>query len=192
MGAYENYLAHHGVKGQKWGVRRYQNADGTLTAEGRARYLKEMKYGENNEKTGYTLSKQAMKDFTDKNGKLTKEAYDYMQKNPNDDFSKALKDAQMGAYYQMGWADSYNKAADAFNSKLEKINDKWGDTDFDYDDAANLKYTMEVANAWKEAYGDVLIKDYGEHPYLGKEWINNAFGYDQFDSEVEHLKKKVG
>lgn len=35
---YESYLAHHGVKGQKWGVRRYQNDDGTLTAEGKARY----------------------------------------------------------------------------------------------------------------------------------------------------------
>ena len=31
-------LQHHGVKGQKWGVRRYQNPDGTLTAEGRARF----------------------------------------------------------------------------------------------------------------------------------------------------------
>lgn len=31
-------LYHHGVKGQKWGVRRYQNEDGTLTAEGRSRY----------------------------------------------------------------------------------------------------------------------------------------------------------
>lgn len=32
------YLAHHGVKGQKWGVRRYQNADGSYTAAGRERY----------------------------------------------------------------------------------------------------------------------------------------------------------
>lgn len=31
-----NYLMHHGVQGQKWGIRRYQNPDGTLTAEGKA------------------------------------------------------------------------------------------------------------------------------------------------------------
>lgn len=28
-------LAHHGIKGQKWGVRRFQNPDGTLTAAGK-------------------------------------------------------------------------------------------------------------------------------------------------------------
>lgn len=34
-----NYeLYHHGIKGQKWGVRRYQNPDGSLTAEGMRRY----------------------------------------------------------------------------------------------------------------------------------------------------------
>ena len=31
-------LCHHGIKGQKWGVRRYQNEDGTLTEEGKKRY----------------------------------------------------------------------------------------------------------------------------------------------------------
>ena len=31
-------LIHHGIKGQKWYVRRYQNEDGSLTAEGKARY----------------------------------------------------------------------------------------------------------------------------------------------------------
>ena len=35
---YYNYLAHHGVKGQKWGVRRYENADGSLTPAGKIRY----------------------------------------------------------------------------------------------------------------------------------------------------------
>lgn len=32
------YICHHGIKGQKWGVRRYQNPDGTLTEEGKKRY----------------------------------------------------------------------------------------------------------------------------------------------------------
>ena len=34
-------LYHHGVKGQKWGVRRYQNKDGSLTKEGKKRLAKE-------------------------------------------------------------------------------------------------------------------------------------------------------
>ena len=33
-----NELTHWGIKGQKWGVRRYQNKDGSLTAAGRERY----------------------------------------------------------------------------------------------------------------------------------------------------------
>ena len=33
-----NYLTHSGIKGQRWGVRRYQNEDGTLTEEGKQRY----------------------------------------------------------------------------------------------------------------------------------------------------------
>ena len=31
-------LRHHGIKGQKWGVRRFQNKDGSLTADGKKRY----------------------------------------------------------------------------------------------------------------------------------------------------------
>lgn len=39
MKQYE-YIAHHGIKGQKWGVRRYQNPDGTLTDAGKKKYSK--------------------------------------------------------------------------------------------------------------------------------------------------------
>lgn len=37
----KNELYHHGILGQKWGVRRFQNKDGSLTNAGKRRYLKE-------------------------------------------------------------------------------------------------------------------------------------------------------
>ena len=41
-----NYLAHFGIKGQQWGVRRFQNEDGTLTEEGKQRYYSSLSNGQ--------------------------------------------------------------------------------------------------------------------------------------------------
>ena len=55
------YLAHHGIKGQKWGVRRFQNKDGSYTDEGKRRrsggFLKKAK----NESSKITPSKRYSK-----------------------------------------------------------------------------------------------------------------------------------
>ena len=42
----DNYLAHYDIKGQKWGIRRFQNEDGTLTEAGKARVAKAGLYRE--------------------------------------------------------------------------------------------------------------------------------------------------
>lgn len=38
-----NYISHHGVKGMKWGVRRYQNDDGSLNDKGKKKLIKNTK-----------------------------------------------------------------------------------------------------------------------------------------------------
>ena len=40
MASNDIYLQHHGILGMKWGVRRYQNSDGTLTPAGKKRLRK--------------------------------------------------------------------------------------------------------------------------------------------------------
>ena len=56
MYAIDNELYHHGVKGMKWGVRRYRNYDGSYTKRGLERYGKaESRYDKN--KSAYDKAK---------------------------------------------------------------------------------------------------------------------------------------
>lgn len=64
--SFEDYLMHHGILGMHWGVRRYQNEDGTLTAAGKRRKArmdeksmkKDVKWAKRHEKS---IMKQATK-----------------------------------------------------------------------------------------------------------------------------------
>lgn len=74
MTGHENELYHYGVKGMHWGVRRYQNPDGTLTPEGKKRSLKEK--AQNAIGNLLATENETMNKMTKTTGKLRKAYYD--------------------------------------------------------------------------------------------------------------------
>lgn len=55
---YRQELYHYGIKGMQWGVRRYQNKDGSLTPAGKKRYDDDS--GDNNEESQSTKSRNIL------------------------------------------------------------------------------------------------------------------------------------
>lgn len=81
-------LYHHGILGQKWGVRRYQNKDGSLTAAGKAK-VKQFKKDETAD------IKRKLADKKEKINKKISETEDKQKKQElKSKLSKAKKNAQ--------------------------------------------------------------------------------------------------
>ena len=71
----DNFLAHHGILGQKWGVRRYQNEDGSLTKAGKKHYEKlDAKWAKrNSDKITKKTQKKIKKELKAFNKELSKQ-----------------------------------------------------------------------------------------------------------------------
>lgn len=105
-------IYHFGVKGMKWGVRRYQNADGTLTAAGKKRISKQ--YSKTAEKTVRDLSKSATRRYIESHNR----AADYMNREGNDKFN-SQQEKKYGKKYteRESYFDDYQKAFDEVFTK---------------------------------------------------------------------------
>lgn len=124
------YIAHHGIKGQQWGVRRWQNEDGSLTTEGRVHYG----YGVSDEqkKDAEILKKLGQDKFTEsqefyriKNNKkefLSKATNKIEKKELKKEYARKFKEAQdaLAKVVDKKYIDVYDEIQ-AGKSKLRRL-----------------------------------------------------------------------
>lgn len=146
-----DYIKHHGIRGQRWGVRRFQNKDGSLKPAGEKRYYDDTKKSKTDSKSESTGGeKKGLSDFQKKALKVgaavlgtTLAAYGgyklyQINKNATSGLSNQYHDKAVKAFTESnkllsnGFASNnkilYNKAADlrdagkAFQSKAKSSN----------------------------------------------------------------------
>lgn len=136
---YNNELYHFGVKGMKWGVRRYQNADGTLTPKGRERVSKQYK------KYAVKAATRMSKNYTDMYVNSYNKAANDMNNGLIDDFNKQQeKKYGKGFAQRKGYESDYEKL---FNERMTVYLNK-----------AAVEFYDKDANYQK---GKALVEKYG-------------------------------
>lgn len=115
-----DFLMHHGILGQKWGVRRYQNEDGSYTQAGLERYRKTRDYYDS-AKRDYRKAKRDYKEGRIGESKLLERKKDYKlaKRELNRDYKQLEKDrlADRGKdlYSEGKTVEGYNAKQGFFN-----------------------------------------------------------------------------
>ena len=151
---HEDYLMHFGILGMHWGIRRYQNKDGTLTQAGKKRYDKlSAKADEYDKKAGGKKSKQEMIDNLSKSahglggGQMYREG-DYIR-FVKDNYDGYIRDKD-GNPYKISEIDRTDNADKAY--KLRKKAEKYG-TETREDREGRLQKEYDQKKTAAEKYG---------------------------------------
>lgn len=109
-------LQHWGIKGQKWGQRRYQNKDGSLTPAGQKRYAKEVEKL-NKEKAKVKAAEKVLANKKKTQAKIDKLEAD---KKALEDRKNALKEEKRGGKKSSGKDNKNATPEETFESRREK------------------------------------------------------------------------
>lgn len=176
----ENELYHHGIKGQRWGVRRFQNKDGSLTEQGIKRYMDRGRLNEKGQKAYKKAYNHALK--VAKNTKVP----DAVQKAYNDAFNewdKALSD------YDKEYRKEFKKAAKESKSPKDKY------SELEYDDIASKKKSVRVKYqklSEIEKHMSDIGRSYIEYNAALKSMRTKDFAYSNANGNVRSAYASAG
>lgn len=149
MNPYSTELAHHGILGQRWGIRRFQNKDGSVTAAGAKRYQKAGVAG------GVAGAAIASKRDTNKLKRMEKKYTKEMIKYQKD----SMKNRQKLNI------NAYNKTADEYNNgKIAEFNKKNKTTDPKYME----KYAKQFENDYRKNYDKMMLSEVKNNKHYKK------------------------
>ena len=170
----DKWLGHSGIKGQKWGVRRYQNYDGSLTEAGKERYGRKLvesyeKLGKEYDKNhGLNLSNSAK--YKKASIETTKLRHDIL---------KSSKEAMsiLNKAKKLDWDEDFDKINELrkdFKNAAEKtyksVLEAYGDVDVKYMPSSDHKMLdVLVDKANYDDYFDLLWSDDLHHSDLDEE-----------------------
>lgn len=117
----DDFVAHHGILGMKWGVRRFQNADGSLTSAGLRRYQKlRSKYMKENDSTFQSAQKKLYKNSNYAAMKKNEEEAD--RKYPNRNSKKHKEIQYKNGFHIESDRQEYFRASEILLQKFMDIN----------------------------------------------------------------------
>lgn len=133
-------LAHHGIKGQKWGVRHWQNTDGTFTEAGKKRYFGNGG-GENYKPLTKKEKKQIRKEYRSEQRKRNAEL-----KKINEKHDKA-KTENIYSFDSGGATQRVKKHLENEYKRSQEIN-KWDQKNLDAKRAYREKMGKKKVDTW--------------------------------------------
>lgn len=207
MSSYDE-LYHHGIKGMRWGVRRFQNEDGTLTAQGRQRY-KDYRSDQSTRRSltrHVAADKKNLKDRGEAMNKVTKnynDAQEQMRKASSKVFISRKKRQELvdeaaanltkaGEELEKRRADLnraeriYNKDAEALFKHVDDMTKKYGSENVKSLDTKKVKlgeyYSIDAIKT------GVTVADI---PLVGRWYSGNYTSKQEYQDRLDTIKRRA-
>lgn len=170
----QNELYHHGIKGQKWGVRRYQNPDGSLTAAGKKKYGTKSNYEKVLKAKGLKAKVKAQKEREKQNARTEAEVAKYKRR-------AGIKEEKDTTFDKPKTAKDKSHVKTLSEMTNEEIQERI--------DRINLENKLKALTPHQKTRGEKIIDGIKD---MAMDTIKEKVVPDLTDIAIKKLKEKLG